>query len=453
MIFAIASWLMSLIVFTYAIQYCLRRRMLAGASSLSYLALLVCVRPTFFFLGLDAPVPDDEFSSYFWDDASLASLSALVWVSVFMLAYLAARPLAPVFGAVIPSVKLRPTRSRMRIIAAMAVAVAVIGNGMLVLTQDSIAQFLWAAKFEKEFVGMYAIQLSAAVAGFVCIFGLINSTTRLGDAGRRATSFHRGEFRYYVVLLTFCMAANFVWGGRMRIVLLLAVMLISYHSFVRAVSLRELISIAIVILVAMLALRYVRELLASQIAGSQVQALSSVSFVRGMSASLHLSEFDALMLALRDAGHVFPFRNGEDFYTGLLSWIPRQFIDRAYSFHIGPWFRQIYEPGRINGWPVTVIGSWWVNFGVLGIVVGALLSGLLLRAVDWKLRHARTNPWHAVFAPVFGLFLFSNGGVDTGFPQNIFSALLPVGLLGLAVRVRLSQRRAVRTHWGSPVKQ
>src|SRR5262249_13827026 len=84
----------------------------------------------------------------------------------------------------------------------------------------------------------------------------------------------------------------------------------------------------------------------------------------------------AVLLSVRDWPSTYPYRNGKDFVIGAEGVIPRfLWPGKPASVTPGSWFRQTYEPGHINGWPLGAVGDWYLNFGFAGLLFGGALSG------------------------------------------------------------------------------
>ena len=56
--------------------------------------------------------------------------------------------------------------------------------------------------------------------------------------------------------------------------------------------------------------------------------------------------------------------------------------DKPTAIPPGKWFRQVYEPKKINGSPMGAGALWYLNFGWLGLLLGGLLSGLVIGLVS-----------------------------------------------------------------------
>lgn len=423
---------------------------ITGLCVLSMLAAIFHVRPLLFFLRLDSPAPDWLFYDY-WYLVALASAAGLAWIIVFILAHalltLPQKAIAKLFPAA-------DARINMKLLIVVCVLLTLFGvaiNLSLIRQEGAVEDFIWAVKREKSFSGLYVIRQICVLSALVCLTALIGSardTLIATPSRRRQLPIFLGAF--LVGLIAANLGANFMWGNRFNIAMFLVVAIVAYHTYVRKISIAELVVLICLSGALLHSLRILRELIVYS-GQSQETVLAQMSFLRGLSFSLHFSEYDALMLVIRDVGNLFQFRQGEDFLNGIVSWIPGFLWEgKPSTFHVGPWLRQVYEPDRINGWPVTVVGAWYVNFGIIGIFVGAMLSGLVVGALDRCYRNSHNNPWHAVLAPAFGLFLF-DGGLNTGFPQYLVLYVLPIALLiGVAKWGQSGlARKSKAKSWGS----
>ena len=229
----------------------------------------------------------------------------------------------------------------------------------------------------------------------------------------------------YMTILVLCMATNDLWGNRYNIALALISAGLAWHFYVKKAS---AVKVVIFTLGAFGLLQILKDVRGELVAGSVGREFNNLEdFWLDISTSLHFVEFDALLLALRDAGNLFEFRFGKDFLNGLLSWVPRSLFPEKESFHIGGWFRRVYQPNKINGWPVTTIGGWYLNFGIFGILIGTAISGFVVRVFDEAFKNVASNPWHASIGVGLSIFMLE-GGVNTGFPQRIVLLIIPLAL-------------------------
>ena len=232
--------------------------------------------------------------------------------------------------------------------------------------------------------------------------------------------------------------SNYLWANRYNIAISVVCMMITWHVYVRKLSFARVLILGGGFLAILQGLRAMRFIFFSDIVGRNVDP--NFSFWQEISLSLHLSEFDAMMLALRDVGERFNFRYGADFYNGLLSWIPRSLLPSKESFHIGEWLRQAYDPSQVNGWPPSIPAAWYVNFGILGIPLGAMISGYLFATFDAHYGR-RESAWNAVLG-VMLVLMMTGGGLSMGFPQQIVLSLIPLWIIALLMR-SLGRKRIV----------
>lgn len=159
-----------------------------------------------------------------------------------------------------------------------------------------------------------------------------------------------------------------------------------------------------------------------------------MSFLSELSTSLHLSEYDALLLLLQDFSNREAFRNGEDFYNGMAAMVPRiLWPDRPAGVNPGKWFRQLYQPRIQNGWPLTMIGEWYMNFAWIGVVFGAVLSGSIGIVINRRYAPtADTSAWSAVVGPFLTMKVLFGGFRVDSFQQGLYF-IITLSVLAVAV--------------------
>lgn len=430
------------------VRYGLARERIGLIVVATIMLIVSAVRQPIYFLGLDVPHPQSHFSEREWELVAVANLTLMAWVSVILVAYVFGAWPARFISLFFPSRMIGQQRETWNLGVFMVVvapfALSILGTIILLNEHGGFAGLTYASKVGKELKGLFAIRAAGSLASVLALYGLLTSM-RTGSDGRLRMS-PMGWVYLGMVLLA--MTSNFAWGNRYSIALILLGFLTTVHFYLRRFRLWEVLALGLFFATVLQGLKLLRFDLLSEVAGKDVSVLEG--FWLTISLSLHFAEFDAFMLALRDTGSLFDFRAGQDFINGLLSWVPRSILPAKESFHIGPWFRQIYEPWTINGWPVTTAGSWYVNFGPIGIVLGGGLAGLFLRAYDMAFDKVRTNPWHAAIGPGLAFFLFE-GGVSTGFLQFYVLYAVPLYLALFWVvmgSARKSRVQAMRTGRG-----
>ncbi len=438
---------MSGVIYVAVLSYFLRTRALTAFAAILLLAIVLHARPVFFLLGLDTPLEDHRFDDFFSYSAA-ASLSGIFWVIFFAISFVALkRPMAALGGSLLPVGPIAPNPRAMRLLAVLATLASVASTAYLIKQQGSIAHFIYAVKIGKELTGFYGIRQISILAAIICLYGLFASARPTAAAGYSHRRLPAGAMAFYGALIVVNFATNYFWGNRMNLVLFSFGACLGIHIFIRPFRPRELLLGLALAAAGLTGLGLLRNSMVREVSGSKEET-TEVEF-RTVSNSLHFVEFDGLMLALLDGGRRFDFRYGQDFYNGLVSWVPRSIMPERETFQVGGWFRRVYQPKRINGWPVTVIGEWYVNFGLFGIFLGAIISGAIVAMVNGAYRRLREHPWHVVMAPMLGFYWFG-GGVDTAFPQGIFTFILPLGLLAFAVRQSSGRARSSASRPGQP---
>ncbi|MBU2531777.1 MAG: hypothetical protein KKB37_03480 [Alphaproteobacteria bacterium] len=419
------AWSACVVMFALIAAYGLKRNSIAALAVSAKLFALVGVRPVFLLLGLDTPFPDGRFgnSEYL---ATLASAFVAIWLMAFVVGHAAATAVGPTF--LLPMASALPNRRTVFRVAFFLSLIGVLITGYFVLDAGSITKFLVSVKTDKDFAGLYFLRQFSVVGALVAVYGLLSSAQSVADPRQRRLRRlnRRAIYIYGTIIASNCLFLYF-WGYRNHIMNILLVWGVGYHFYIRRFRLLEIVVLATILFSFLHSLRYLREYLRLEDPEGEI-TLAGFSFIRGLSLSLHLQEFDAFMLSLQDAGHLFNFRGGQDFWNGLISWIPRFVLPDRDTYFIGGWFRQVYEPSRVNGWPITPLGSWWVNFGHLGIPLGGLVTGILAGMVDRRYAGGLTShPWCAAAAAAIAFFMI-DAGFNTGTPQDIFLLIIPLAM-------------------------
>lgn len=428
---AVIAWALGFSLTATALSIFWQNARVAGVAVCMILMVQIYVRPLMFFAGVDSPAPYGWFDDNPWGLMATSLMVAGAWVSVLTVTYLAVWRILPQRG-LLPQA---PTESNMTLIKWAAISVTVLNilfTSLLILQYGGIAPFVFAVKIGKQLNGSYVFREIGTLAVAISAYGLLCSARPAGPDHRSK----RGT-QLMIVLILMNFTVNYMWGNRYNLAILSLALGVAYHYYVRKFTVLEIVSYILVLGGTLEGLKIIRNALVSEVVGRDIS--SDLNFWYQISASLHFNQMDAYMLALRDAGDKFDFRNGQDFVNGLLSWVPRSILPNKETFQIGGWFRRVYEPLKVNGWPITIIGDWYVNFGAFGIVFGGILSGLVTAIIDAAYRDVRNNPWAAAAGASIA-FTMLDGGLDFGFPQRIVLLLIPLWLFTVYLRV-FSQKR------------
>lgn len=429
---ALFLYLANLVFVVFLVMQFWKRGDYAIVFCIVYLCVFIAIRPPIMFLNLDTPLI--AMGATTWVNICLAQFAIFLWLFSFSASAAYLQKSAIIFSVFVPP-SFIPGRKIMLIFALVFSAIGIGMTLKFILDSGSIGRFIFNVKTEKAFAGLYVIRWMCVLASLLSVIILIDTVIQ-----------SRGKlrFNFYTIialaLILINLAANYAWGNRMNIALVIMIAFFSWHLLVKRFTLKELIFWGFIALIGLQSLRILREFLIGESLARAISPLDVLSFWRGVSLSMHFAQFDGLMLALRDSGDLFNFRLGQDFLNGFASWLPKALFPEGHeTYHIGGWFRRVYEPTKVNGWPVTVIGSWYVNFGWLGIVIGAIISAVLAHAVQFKMRGMGRTSWDTVIAVGFLAFVL-DGGINTGFGQSILLYTGPILVIALMTKLTASRQ-------------
>jgi hypothetical protein len=416
-----------------------------GVQAFLLLSVSVILRPLVLVLGLDEPFPEAFFRPDALDGlVGRVQLLVLVWLVVFVATrhlFQSTRPPRPRAIAALTD----------NTTATVAVVLATIG---LVLAVPLWARYggpLGLAKAAKSRgVDSYKARGPAQVAAY------------LGAAvymrGRHMAN-HRWKSQGALAYLLGA-GVSFTWGARDAAVFPLALVIfmgnrrpgpVTTATMKRALRRSPRIVLAIVLMVGVgIGLRTQRD----AAFGGKFSSLTGRSIVRQASVAMNNTQFDALMLAVRDA-HQGVDRPGLPFViSAAQAALPSPLRAPDYSFTPpAVAVAQRYVPTRKNGWPLTALGDWHFALGLAGVVLGAMLSGML---VCWLDRWSRDQPEGATACTVALVWLcgssIAQGGVWLTTPGRAL-VLAPIAIvLGIGRALRSEADSAEAPNWSVPVR-
>lgn len=429
-IIAWLAWAMSFCVWSAGFWLAFRARSGPLLITMLVLMLSLILRPPIILLGLDYPIPANWFDGYEYHTVAVGSLIATVWITLFLGFFSLARAVGMPRRGLLPLVERPLPIGPLLVVTVLVVGVSTLITGYLVLKAGGMAHFQVAVKIEKSLAGLYVLRQinTIGIVMSILVVAYFGGRTCTTAAERKI---RRRGLIFATILLFIGFANNYAWANRYNIAIALLATGVMWHLHVTRISLMKAAILAMIAGAALQSLRALRFVMFSEIAGRDVDP--NFNFWTEISLSMHLQEFDAMLLAIRDLGSKFEFRYGQDFINGLLSWIPRSLMPSKEGFHVGTWLRQAYDPTQVNGWPPSIPATWYVNFGSIGIVLGTMISGVVLATLDAHYRDTR-NPWNATMGAMLTL-LMADGGVQTGFPQLIVLALFPIWMLSVGLNV------------------
>ncbi|MES9861785.1 MAG: oligosaccharide repeat unit polymerase [Candidatus Thiodiazotropha sp. 4PDIVS1] len=429
MVIASITWLAALIVVMLSLKWAIVKTRVAVVAIVLVLSWQFIPRPLMFLLGFDQPYPNYLFQKDIWDLVSQSLIIFIVWLALFILSYSIFFQKSLSLQRVLPRVPDDKVGLILFTIAFITTLTGVLSTGYLIDSVGSIGSFMYQVKVGKAFAGYYVIREISITGAIFSGISLLYFEKKYRASNRKNR--YRRVALLSVILYTTNLSFNYFWGNRYNIAMLLGALGIGWHFYIYKIN---IVKAALLILIASMMLQTLKNLRSENFGEVLFMDIKSTQpFWTDVSLSLHMSQFDGFMLAYQDAGKVFKLRNGKDFINGMLAFIPRKFYPNKETYAVGGWFRRVYQPEKINGWPITIIGNWYVNFGFLGILLGALISGTIAAIYDSINRNIRESYWQAGVAPPIAFFIF-DGGVSTGFVQKIFLNVIPVIILAIILK-------------------
>lgn len=395
--------------------------------------LFYAFRPALFVLGLDEPFPEALFDGPRTMELVTRTTLGLSLFLVLALVGIAAvtssrsRGFGPFF--VDREIDLR----RAAVVVAVLTAAGALISAYLLVRFGGVGGMIAAAKQDKALAGMYILRALPAVGAVVATATFIDGRSR-PDVSR--------------VLVWLSLAAAvldaffvFLWGSRSVLVIVGATLILGLRRrgswglggpHGQRTVLRLVLAGLLVIGVAS-GLRIARDTLTR---GEVQDVYADSTTARQASLATNSILYDAAMLSFRDWPAKYEYRDGEDFAAGAVGVVPRVlWEDKPAPIVPGKWFRQVYEPGKINGWPMGAGALWYLNFGWWGLVGGGLLSGLALGSVARAQRRRPANGFNTAVGVVVGVYVLGLGWDSETILRSVIW-LVPLGLVAMYVTPR-----------------
>ncbi len=360
----------------------------------------------------------------------MAEAGALVWLAGFGLGAAVGGAVGGPVAAMLPRLEGEPSPIFVMVgLAAVTALAGAVTFGLFAASGGGLAESIRFVKAEKAVAGFCFLRQFAVVGVLLSIFVLYYLSYL-----RRVRLLVIPNWWSLAIVLCFIVNAFgiYAWGQRYSVAMSAVGMIAGYHYFVARLSVTRLGLLATGMLAIFLGLRVARDVLLFP--EGVISQLEGVNIWRQIAISMHGSQLDALLLVMRDFDLSAGLRWGEDFAAGIAALVPRAIWPDPPVSALGAWFRQIYEPETVNGWPITLVGEWLVNFGWTGVALGGAASGYVLRAARDAYDDMWRNPWSLMMSIVVGLFVFP-GGINVGSPQTYVLVVIPMVLIVLALRL------------------
>ena len=258
-----------------------------------------------------------------------------------------------------------------------------------------------------------AFKIEKRISPFLRLVPLIATVTASASILSRVRTNATAKTRPLRTLARFaifaaCAYMSYSWGARDAPVFGLLAILLGRLEFSRTTLSRsaQLVLAACIVGGAIVGLRVARDL---AIQDEVFSSITSENLVGQISIASNITMFDAFALVVMDGPPGGDFANGRDFTVAIQSAIP--LVEptgdtRSVALQVA----QEYRPLRANGWPISPVGDWYVNFGTVGALLGGFASALLVSVIRKKTREFYKDPL-IYSATLFVMATFLRGGI------------------------------------------
>ncbi len=395
-------------------------------------------------LGFDSPYPDYLFVGS--DVVALLKRTSLD-LSLFLVAFIGGTEIASRLSTLKSSwfavLEEAPRRSRLVSLVRWLTTASTVITIALAAKFGGPVGMIRALKVNKDFAGLPLLRAVPAIGAVVSTVLLIDAIGSRGTRGGRKLI--TTAFAATIANATFV----FLWGSRSVAILCLLTffggLFVAAPRAARSGRNRRhkaLVLLVICLVVSIVGLRLVRDTL---LTGEVLRPLAGETPVRKVSVALDSVQFDAFLLAERDWPSQYPYRGPEDLVNGVGAIVPRLlWPTKPLVVSVGSWFRQVYQPGIINGWPVGAAGEWYLAFGRLGIALAGGLAGAIYLSLTRAAARLPFHSWNFAMLTILALVVFPLG-ITAQTPIRIATWIVP---LALASRY-LEHRRAGQAGYAS----
>lgn len=169
-------------------------------------------------------------------------------------------------------------------------------------------------------------------------------------------------------------------------------------------------------------------------------SLQEVRLINILTAGIHNNQLDYLIILLESVPDKFGYYYGTFYFRAFINWIPRAIWADKPVLTIGSKLRREILPEASGGRPPGTIGRYYVDFGLPGVLIGAIITGLLMRYIYETLRENGHSP---IFLLTYVTVLFSVvGGVSNSSLFSMISMILLLIPVFIADRVFSNSRSA-----------
>jgi hypothetical protein len=260
---------------------------------------------------------------------------------------------------------------------------------------------------------------------------------------------------FWSIQLTLIVGGAFLFGWKGSIVLVFAIPIIAYHYLRQRLCIRRLLLIAtigslVLIFVFFPSITYYRVIVGEMgKPGSVGELLSHMGIVYDTLREYSWSEFlqaslapfmnrihgiDSLSMILRSTPNIVSYQMGVWYGHLFTVWIPRVVWEEKPILDVGRWFAINFfnqPPCSPSAIVITNIGDFYVNFGILGVMIGMFFLGIVYKTLYLYFIHYGKGSMIATFIYIFILIrlgLGTEGDVISMFISFLFSLILVLSI-------------------------
>lgn len=365
------------------------------------------VRAIILALGWDTMFPD-KMQQDVSEILPFVLLLAHLWLIVFVATFATCRRLAPIGAAFLPPPAGADRIPRLNSVNLILLLLCGLTTAYIASRAGGVMAMPNFLKQERQGAGLYALRQFGSLGLFTSGACFLYSLKQKNLSGFNLA-----------LMIVFC-GLTFLWGGR-EVIAAFMLFVISGLSLYAKVSRSTIISICGISLFVLVAMSYWRaEMISSGLVENQRKPI-----VRRVAVSMHMIRMDAMVLSYSHFQKTGTFRNGEDFKNGFIEAVPRVlWSGKPEVSKFGHALRLNFDRNAKNGWPVDTFAIWYINFGVIGVAIGAFLSGLLVSAVEYRFQDLDVNPLSLAVTVILSIEVFQ-GGFCAGWPSAYVLWVVP----------------------------
>jgi hypothetical protein len=278
----------------------------------------------------------------------------------------------------------------------------------------------------------------------------------------------KSVFILWSILLTLELGGAFLFGWKGTIIPLFVIPTIAYHYLRQRLPIRRLLPIAIVGLLVLIFVFFpvipiyrvsvgemgkpgsIEDFVAQM--GIVYAKLSRYSWLEYLQISVRpffnrMLGLDSFSMILRDTPNVVDFQAGRWYGYFFSAWIPRVLWEEKPMLDVGRWFAINFfnqPPDVPSAIVIMNIGDFYVNFGILGVMLGMFFLGIVYKTLYLYFIHYGKRSAIAVFIYIF-IFIRLGIGIEADV-ISMFLSLLYSLLLVLSISWFLKMKLTARKY-------